>query len=222
MDDFIKVTSSINHIDGVAINLRCPSCHRLATLDKVPKCTDLFVSAPAPIGQQRVGYRICPNRACGQLIVVLHHVVHLPNSQEVKVDSTYPHERIDFEATNIPKPIVNALEEAITCHASGCNIAAAIMVRKTLEELCKDQKATGKRLIDQIQDLKNKVVVPVGILNGIDNLRLLGNDAAHIELKEFDQIGSEEVEVGILFAKELLKAVYQSSLLADRLNALKK
>ena len=60
------------------------------------------------------------------------------------------------------------------------------------------------------------------MLDGIDNLRLLGNDAAHIELKNFDGIGPEEVEVGILLSKELLKIVYQSSMLADRLKALKK
>lgn len=76
--------------------------------------------------------------------------------------------------------------------------------------------------IHQIKDLKTKVIVPIGLLDGIDDLRLLGNDAVHIVLKDFDQIGPEEVEVGILFTKELLKAVYQSSMLADRLKALKK
>ena len=96
------------------------------------------------------------------------------------------------------------------------------MVRKTLEELCNEKGAKGKRLVDQIKDLANHVIVPQGLLNGLDNLRLLGNDAAHIELKHFDAIGQKEVEVGILFTKELLKAVYQSSQIADMLEALKK
>jgi hypothetical protein len=135
---------------------------------------------------------------------------------------SYPAERIDFDASNIPTRIVNALEEAIACHAQGCFITAAIMIRKSLEELCHEQKTSGKWLADQIKVLKTKVIIPTGLLDGIDNLQLLGNDAAHVELKDFDQIGSEEVEVGILFTKELLKAVYQSSLLADRLSALKK
>jgi hypothetical protein len=135
--------------------------------------------------------------------------------------ASYPAEQIDFDASGIPDPIVNALEEAITCHANGCNVAAAIMVRKTLEELCHDQGATGKRLVDQIIDPKTKVIIPTGMLKGIDNLRLLGNDAAHIELKDFDAIGPEQVEVEILFTKELLKAVYQSSMLAERLENLK-
>jgi hypothetical protein len=41
--------------------------------------------------------------------------------------------------------------------------------------------------------------------DGLDDLRLLGNDAAHIESKEFDAIGQEEVEIGIEFTKEVLK-----------------
>jgi Domain of unknown function (DUF4145) len=88
---------------------------------------------------------------------------------------SYPAERIDFEASGIPDPIINALEEAITCHAQSCFFAAAIMVRKTLEELCHHQGATGKTLADQIRDLKTKVIVPSGLLDGIDVLRLLGS-----------------------------------------------
>ena len=50
----------------------------------------------------------------------------------------------------------------------------------------------------------------------------LGNDAAHIESLEYAKLGKEEVEVGIDFTKEVLKAVYQYSALLSRLRALKK
>ena len=50
-----------------------------------------------------------------------------------------------------------------------------------------------------------------------DDLRLLGNDAAHIESQESDKVGQEEAEVGIEFTKEVLKAVYQYSALLNRL-----
>ncbi len=51
---------------------------------------------------------------------------------------TFPAERIDFDATNIPANVLAALEEAVTDHANQCFVSAAIMVRKTLEELCRD------------------------------------------------------------------------------------
>ena len=56
----------------------------------------------------------------------------------------------------------------------------------------------------------------------MDELRLLGNDAAHIEAKSYDKVSLEEVEVAIEFSKELLKALYQYSGLLSRLRALKK
>lgn len=55
----------------------------------------------------------------------------------------------------------------------------------------------------------------------MDDLRLLGNDAAHIEAKTFSEIGKEEIEISIDFTKEILKAVYQYENLLDKLKKLK-
>jgi hypothetical protein len=66
------------------------------------------------------------------------------------------------------------------------------------------------------------VVVPQELLDAADELRLLGNDAAHIEAKSYDAIGKDEASLAIELAKELLKAVYQYSSLVNRLRALKK
>jgi hypothetical protein len=54
--------------------------------------------------------------------------------------------------------------------------------------------------------LGTKIVLPI---DGLDDLRLLGNDAAHIESQEFTTVSKEEVEIGIEFAKEVLKATFQ-------------
>lgn len=96
------------------------------------------------------------------------------------------------------------------------------MVRKTLEELCIDRGALGANLKQRIASLREKVVLPQELLDGTDDLRLLGNDAAHIESQTFSQIGEEEVEISIEFTKEVLKAVFQYSALLTRLRNLKK
>jgi hypothetical protein len=66
------------------------------------------------------------------------------------------------------------------------------------------------------------LVLPEKLLDGLDHLHLLGNDAAHVESEEYAKIGKDEAEVGIEFTKEVLKALYQYKAILDRLTALKK
>lgn len=137
------------------------------------------------------------------------------------IATSYPPLRIDFDAVNVPAGVVKAFEEAVTCHANDCFVASALMIRKALEELCQDRQAKGANLKERIRSLGNKIVLPQELLDGLDELRLLGNDAAHIESREYDKVGKEEVEVGIEFTKEVLKATYQYSALLGRLRSLK-
>jgi hypothetical protein len=83
------------------------------------------------------------------------------------------------------------------------------MVRRVLEELCDDKKATGSDLKQRLAALGTSVVVPKELLDAADELRLLGNDAAHISAKNYDSIGPEQATLAIELAKELLQAVYQ-------------
>jgi hypothetical protein len=204
----IKATSCAQTAAAPAA-ARCPNCGQLGTFEGLPGAPDWVLDS-----QILVGHRRCPNTECRT-----HLFVVLKNQ---KILRSYPALRIDFDKTNIPQPVVSALEQAITCHANECFIAGAIMVRKTLEELCRDRNAQGKDLKQRIRDLETKVILPKELLDGLDDLRLLGNDAAHIESREYDQMGREEVEIGIEFTKEVLKATYQYSALLNRLRGLKK
>ena len=114
------------------------------------------------------------------------------------------------------------MSEAVTCHAEKCYVAAGMMIRRCLEEVCEDRGATGPDLKARIQGLRAKVVLPDELFQAMDDLRLLGNDAAHVEAKTYDFIGQEEVELGITLTKEILKALYQLDDLVSRLRALKK
>jgi len=201
-------------------SLRCPACEKIGVFDLPLSSTELQVRRQINLPNDKTienllcGMRICPNPACGILVFVI-----MDPDGGVRV--SYPPETLDFDATQIPEPIAEAFKEAIICHAHECFIAAAIMVRKTLEELCKDRKAQGANLKERIQALRTSIVLPGALLEGLDELRLLGNDAAHIESTTFNNVGKEEVEVAIEFTKEILKAAYQYSSLLDRMRSLK-
>jgi hypothetical protein len=164
----------------------------------------------------RIGYRMCGNPVCrAQLFVVTDNGTN-------SILTSYPPETIDFDSSSLPPRVVAAFEAAIKCHAQQCFVAAAIMVRKTLEEVCEDQGAKGKNLQARIAALGTKVVLPKAMLDALDDLRLLGNDAAHLEARVYEAIGKAELEVAIDVAKEILKATYQYEDILGRLKALKK
>src|SRR5882757_1114010 len=191
------------------VTLRCPACRQRSVFEGI-SIPDLA----APQTGVLAGLRRCPDPPCHELVFFV--------MQQGKIVASYPAETIDFDPTNIPVTVLSAFEEAIKCHAQSCFVASAIMVRKTLEELCRERNAVGPNLKERIKALGAMVVLPKDLLDGVDDLRLLGNDAAHIESQEYTKVGQEEVEVGIEFAKEVLKAVYQYSALLARLRALKK
>jgi len=190
------------------VSLRCPGCRQQGIFEALGQ-NDIRAT-----GGFRFGQRRCPNPACWTHVFVRWN----PDGSLV----AYPTERLDFDETNVPQAVVAAFEEAVICHANQCFVASAMMVRKTFEELCADRGAQGSNLKERIKALGVVVVLPKELLEGVDDLRLLGNDAAHIESREYAKVGQEEVEVGIEFAKEVLKAVYQYSALLNRLRALKK
>lgn len=133
-----------------------------------------------------------------------------------------PAETLDFDTSSLPERVLNSMTEAASCFSNGCYIAAAIMIRKTLEEVCHDRGATGPNLKERIQRLGQSVILPAELLDGLDSLRLLGNDAAHLESQTFTQVGRDEVEISFDVAKEVLKSVYQYRDLIGRLDAFKR
>jgi len=204
---YVLKVESVSDVAASPLLMTCPVCGRNGTFESVGRNDLAFHGRNLTAGQRR-----CPNPRC------LTHVFVI--CEAGRVVASYPPEVVDFDTTNVPPNVVGALEEAITCHANSCYVAAAIMVRKALEELCADRDATGNNLKERIAALGTKLVLPQELLDGLDDLRLLGNDAAHIESKIYDKIGREEVEVGVEFTKEVLKGVYQMSALLARLRGL--
>lgn len=198
------------------MSMRCPGCRQQGTFESLSGVNDMFTGAgPSGPWQHIVGIRRCPNPTCStQVFVVL--------TPQGVLETSYPPEHFNFDTANIPAKVLKAFEEATSCHATGSYTAAAMMVRKTLELLCVNRDAAGDNLQAKIRDLGKKIIIPADLLQAIDDLRLLGNDAAHVEAKTYDEIGRDEVDAAFELTREILKATYQYAALLGRLKALKK
>ncbi len=204
---------AINNISGlprpINIAIRCPHCGHFGTF--VDFSQDLHETSQNFI----VGQRRCPNEDCRGHIFFIAKL----NGPILR---TYPSDTIPFDKTGVPDKVLDAFTEAITCHSNNCFIASAIMIRKTLEEICNHESINGKNLKEKLKELGGKIMIPKELIEGMDELRLLGNDAAHVDATAFEEIGKNEIEISLEFTKEILKATYQYGDLLSKLRSLKK
>lgn len=196
------------------VSLQCPHCGHNGTFQSLVSGVNDIMTEDFVFGTYYLGIRKCPRDKCkGHLFFIM--------DDSGEITFTSPSEIIPFNTDNIPEQIANAFQEAIICHSNSCFIASAIMIRKTLEEICDERNAEGKNLFSRLKDLSAKILIPKELIDAMDELRLLGNDAAHIEAQTFNQVGKNEIEISIEFTKEILKAVYQYESLLSKLRSLK-
>jgi uncharacterized protein DUF4145 len=213
-----QINNIVNDANPPAMSIRCPHCRELGSFDVIRAKSILFskIGSDGPNRHPQnylASIRICPNIQCKGLVFVIE-----VNGVAIEIE---PPQLLDFNVENLPPRCQQTLKEAIACHGAGAYRAAAMMVRRLLEEICEDNAATGDNLHDRISALKSLVVLPLPLFEAMGELKALGNDAAHVEAKAYDNIGREEAEDSIELAKEILKALYQLKGLVGRLQARK-
>lgn len=202
-----------------SISIRCPHCGNIGSFDTVGRVVTYNKSAEGKTNKNVVlsfqcATRICPNPQCSGLVLTV-------TGGTANLLKILPPEIIDFDVANIPEKIRSSLKELIVCHSVGAFRAAAIMVRRVLEEICENQGVEGANLHTRLQNLESVVIIPKALMNAMFELKLLGNDAAHVESKAFDEVGQNEVEVAIDLTKEIVKSLYQLDDIVRRLRALR-
>jgi len=114
----------------------------------------------------------------------------------------YPDEK-KFENV-VPDSVRNSYAEAKKVkNNSSC--AFAVLIRRSLEQICVDQDATGQSLKDKISDLASKDIIPKNLSRMADALRFLGNMGAHAVKYDF---GWEEVRAMDDFLVAVIEYVY--------------
>ena len=194
-----------------ALRIRCPHCQTLGVFPNINQGFLYWKRTTKGYGDRFLAdIRICPNDEC-------NGVVFVTRREDGNLTIVQPPELIEFDATKIPEPLTRTLREAISCHSSGAYRASAMMVRRLLEEICEKSEVNGGSLHAKLKELRSKVTLPEDLFDAMDELKVLGNDAAHIEAKSYHSIDKEEAELSIEMAQEILKALYQHKSLVERL-----
>ena len=102
----IRIDHITEHAPRHVVSLRCHSCRQRGTFEP------LGANDIAPKNGVLLGQRRCPNPECHA------HVLFVHRAGQPLV--TYPAERLDCDASDVPPKITAALEQAITCHANQC------------------------------------------------------------------------------------------------------
>ncbi|MDI3391412.1 DUF4145 domain-containing protein [Pseudomonas sp. V98_8] len=109
---------------------------------------------------------------------------------EYDVDGRYPYETVKFypgrstglkgiDRNLIPYRIAQLYQEAKTAVENDLSIIGGIGIRAILDAVCKEVKAAGDNLYQQIDDLHKKSLVTKEGAAALHKIRLLGNKAAH-------------------------------------------
>lgn len=133
-----RLSTNVASGQGPKISVRCPACGHNGTFE------NLLIDLKDQTTLFWFGQRRCPNSKC------MTHIFYIqkPDGQIF----TYPQETIGFDKEGIPDRVLSAFEEAVKCHSTSCFIASAIMIRKTLEEVCADRGAAGDNLKKRLKD----------------------------------------------------------------------
>lgn len=118
----------------------------------------------------------------------------------------------DQAPDGLPDVIAKAVEAARRVRSIDPN-AYGVLIGRVLELMCRDQKAEGKTLSDQLNDLARKGMIPSGLVSITKLLRQYRNVAAHTRL---GALSPAEVPVLNQLTRAILEYVYSAPALAER------
>jgi len=116
----------------------------------------------------------------------------------------YPDDGGRFD-DSVPASIANSYAEAAKALRAAAPTATAIMCRRTLEGICQHFGASGKNMPQKLDDLRIKGELDPRLHEWANDLRILGNDAAH----DVDTvIAQDDARDALEFTKALIQNLF--------------
>ncbi len=211
------------HEEKIPFAITCPYCSSFGTFQNAFQSKLVFENfvthfpdhsaSRSSDSHTFVSAHMCPNPKCRGVVLVCSF-----NGFLIEYS---PKSDFAIHIAHVPDEIYYTFKEALRCYNSGCYRATALMVRRVLEEVCEESGAGGRTLHDRMSVLRGKVILPPELFEVIHELKALGNDAAHVDARNYEKIGEEEARISLELVAEILKARYEVQSLVDRIRSRK-
>lgn len=140
----------------------------------------------------------CSN--CGRGVLLVHEQVN--KGRGTYPATVFPSLRSDYAPEGVPPSIARDFREALDSRASGFLYGASLVGRRVLQAALREKVGEHRTLKLEI-DAVPLDVLPKVQKDAADQIRLIGNDAAHA-----DEVTAEDVDDLIAFTREVLHTLY--------------
>lgn len=118
----------------------------------------------------------------------------------------------------IPPKIAEDYIEAVKCFEAGSAKGAAVLCRRSLQNIMLDKGAKGENLYEQLNELAKRRVITPDLAELGHTIRLFGNVGAHPSSDGLDEVSLKEASEILAFTEQLFMSLY---VLPSRVQALR-
>jgi hypothetical protein len=135
-----------------------------------------------------------------------------PGYQQFVLEAVYPlgkpNDSVPPEVEQVAADVAADFKEALRCHWVKSYRASVVMCRRAIQSSAIALKASGGRLIDQIDDLFKTGKITESLKDFAHEVRLTGNDGAHPDKDGLVAVKEQDSAAIIEFTREYLHHVY--------------
>ena len=154
--------------------LECPKCNITIETKEIGSYT---IEHDGHIGSQRFTLLKCPN--CWDPLLTEERLEHDYGMIDWGIPKRlFPNDEFHINPI-IPEQLRKSLKECIQCLRSNSYTATVIMCRRTIEGFSQTKGVNESNLAKSIEKLKSKEIINSQLYEWANELRLIGNEAAH-------------------------------------------
>ena len=113
-----------------------------------------------------------------------------------------------LESKVIPESVYEDIKQAELSYFAGAFYGAGLLLRSACQNICRDKKACGRSLYEEIDDLKAKSLITKSMAEMAHAIRIIGNEIAHPNPNTVFVVTRDDVRQCQEFIKQLIHVLY--------------